>query len=210
MWKGANSGLECSGIVTAVGARVHDFCIGDEVFAAGLGSWRTYFNTPASLVAHKTPQLSHEQAAALPIAYLTAYYALRHIANLQPGQRVLIHSAAGGVGVAAVQLALAAGAKVVGTAGSETKRAFVRQLGVQHVYDSRSLDFAQQITETLGRKIDVVLNCFTGDFIPKTLDCWPTAGTSSKLANAASGRPNRCPPRGPMCATGIRLGRHDA
>jgi NADPH:quinone reductase-like Zn-dependent oxidoreductase len=162
-------GLECSGVVTGLGDGVRDFAVGDEVMAAGLGSWRTYFKTPAALVARKPPHLTHEQAAALPIAYLTAHYALRHLARVQPGQRVLIHSAAGGVGLAAVHLALAAGAEVFGTAGSPEKRDYLLSLGVRHAFDSRTLQFAEQI-RAVGDGLDVVLNCFTGDFIPMSLD----------------------------------------
>ncbi len=157
-------GLECSGTVTATGDGVRDFSVGDKVIAAGLGSWRTFFNTPAALAAPKPSRLRHEQAAALPIAYLTAHYALRHAARIRPGQRVLIHSAAGGVGLAAVHMALAAGAEVFGAAGSPAKRDFLRSLGVRHVFDSRTLRFAEQI-----QTVDIVLNCLTGEFIPKSL-----------------------------------------
>jgi NADPH:quinone reductase-like Zn-dependent oxidoreductase/NADP-dependent 3-hydroxy acid dehydrogenase YdfG/acyl carrier protein len=167
---GVPLGLECSGIISAVGAQVRDFALGDAVFAAGLGSWGSHFNTPASLVSPKPAQLRHEQAAALPIAYLTAHYALRHIAHLQAQQRVLIHSAAGGVGLAAVHLALAAGAEVFATAGSAAKRDYLRSLGVAHVFDSRSLQFADQLPLECPAGLDVVLNCFTGEFIPKSLD----------------------------------------
>ena len=162
-------GLECSGVVSALGAGVRDFSVGDEVLAAGLGSWRTWFNTPAALVAPKPSRLRHEQAAALPIAYLTAHYALREVAGIQPGQRVLIHSAAGGVGLAAVHLALASGAEVFGTAGNPAKRDFLRSLGVRHVFDSRTLDFAGQIRSVGDGCVDVVLNCFIGEFIPLSL-----------------------------------------
>jgi acyl transferase domain-containing protein/NADPH:quinone reductase-like Zn-dependent oxidoreductase/acyl carrier protein len=170
-------GLECSGTVTAIGADVRDFAVGDQVIAAGLGSWRTYFNTPAALVAPKPPNLRHEQAAALPIAYLTAHYALRHVIQLKPKRRLLIHSAAGGVGLAAVYMALAAGAEVYGTAGSDEKRDVVRALGVRHVFDSRSLHFADQIRQIGDGEVDVVLNCFSGEFIPKSLGLLSRGGS---------------------------------
>ena len=163
-------GLECSGVIAGVGSEVGGFSIGDEVIAAGLGTWRSWFNVPAVLVAPKPPNLSHEQAAAIPLAELTAYFALRHVASLRRGQRVLVHSAAGGVGLAAVHQALAAGAEIFGTAGSPAKRDILRSIGVHHVFDSRTLDFSEAIKPLAGPGLDLVLNCFPGDFIPRSLD----------------------------------------
>src|SRR5690606_22728155 len=101
---------------------------------------------------------------------LTTYHALYELAGLREGERVLIHAAAGGVGMAAVQLALRAGAEVFATAGSPEKREFLRRLGVAHVMDSRTLDFAEQVLEaTGGRGVDVVLNSLAGEFIPRSL-----------------------------------------
>ena len=107
-----------------------------------------------------------ERVAGQPVAFLTALYGLEHVARLARGQRVLIHAAAGGVGQAAVQIALRAGAVVFATAGSPRKRDWLRSIGVQHVLDSRSLDFADQILDaTAGTGVDVVLNSLAGDFI---------------------------------------------
>ena len=95
---------------------------------------------------------------------------LIHLARLSAGEKVLIHSAAGGVGLAAVQVAQRAGAEIFATAGSPEKREFLKRLGVEHVFNSRSLEFAEKISELTDRKgIDVVLNSLTGDFIPKSL-----------------------------------------
>ncbi|MBL9006659.1 MAG: SDR family NAD(P)-dependent oxidoreductase [Myxococcales bacterium] len=105
-------------------------------------------------------------AATLPIAFLTAVYALSRVGRLQKGERVLIHAAAGGVGQAAVQWAQHVGADVFATAGSDEKRAFVRGQGVRHVFDSRSLRFVDDIRAvTDGQGVDVVLNSLSGDFI---------------------------------------------
>ena len=124
----------------------------------------------ANLVVGKPETWSHEAAATLPSAFVTAHYALNRIGNLSRGDRVLIHAAAGGVGMAAVQLALKAGAVVFGTAGSEEKRAFLQSIGVHHVMNSRTADFSVEIMkETDGRGIDVVLNSLSGDFITKSL-----------------------------------------
>ncbi len=163
-------GDECAGVVVAVGAGVESFKVGDRVVGVVAGAFASYVTTSAKLLVHLPASISDEDAASIPIAYLTAYYALHHLAHLQAGQRVLIHAAAGGVGLAAVQLALAAGAKVIGTAGSEKKRAFLKSLGVEHVFDSRTLTFADEIMEvTQGEGVDVVLNSLAGDFIPHSL-----------------------------------------
>ena len=107
-----------------------------------------------------------EEAAALPIAYLTAGYALEDVARLKRSDRVLIHAAAGGVGLAAVHLALRAGAEIFATAGSDVKRARLRALGVHHVLNSRDDTFDAEISRlTDGKGVDVVLNSLSGSFI---------------------------------------------
>ncbi len=174
-------GLECSGVITAVGPGVTDVAVGDAVVAIGFGCWRSHCITPAALTAPRPAALTHAEAAALPMAYLTAHYALRHLVALKPGQRVLIHSAAGGVGLAAVHMALADGAEVLGTAGSPEKRAFVRALGAAHVLNSRDLSFADDIRSAGIGQIDVVLNVFNGDFIPASLDLLAPGGSFIEL-----------------------------
>jgi len=163
-------GLECSGVVTALGDGVTDLALGDTVFAAGGGCLGSHFTVNADYVLHKPDALTFAQAAALPTAFLTAYYALYELAKLKSGDRVLIHAGAGGVGQAAIQLAQRLGAEVFATA-SAPKREHLKQQGVRHVMDSRSLDFAEQImTITQGKGIDVVLNSLSGDYIPKNLE----------------------------------------
>jgi len=101
--------------------------------------------------------------------FLTAYYALAEVARLQPGERVLIHSAAGGVGLAAVQVAQWLGAEIYATAGSDEKRDFLRDLGLRHVMDSRSLQFADEVRAlTGGAGVDVVLNALDGEALRKS------------------------------------------
>src|SRR5690606_9992089 len=116
--------------ITAVGQGVKGLNIGDEVLALAGGSFGNYVLTSADLAVRKPQTLSAEQAATIPIAFLTAYYGLYRLAGLKKGDRVLIHAAAGGVGMAAVQLARWAGAEVFGTAGSTEKRAYLKSLGV--------------------------------------------------------------------------------
>ncbi|HLV33458.1 MAG TPA: type I polyketide synthase [Spirillospora sp.] len=163
-------GNECAGEVVAVGAGVEHLQVGDAVMAVAYGTFSTYVTTPAALAVRVPQAFSYEEAATIPMTFLTAYYALHHLANMKAGDRVLIHAAAGGVGLAAVQLALRAGAEVFGTAGSPAKRDFLAAMGVPHRLHSRNLDFADQIlSETNGEGVDIVLNSLTGDFIPASL-----------------------------------------
>lgn len=168
--EGGPLGDECAGTIVAVGPGVDGLCVGDEVFGMAQGSFGTYAVTPADLVIARPASLSVEDAATIPIAFLTAYYALNKIARLRAGDRVLIHAAAGGVGLAAVQLAQHIGAEVFATAGNDRKRDFLRSLGVQHVLNSRSLGFVDEVMAlTDGQGVDVVLNSLAGEFIPASL-----------------------------------------
>jgi len=163
-------GNECVGEVVTVGAGVQDLALGDRVMAVADGAFATTVVTDARLAVRVPAGLETEAAATVPIAFLTARYALREIAALAPGQRVLIHAAAGGVGLAAVQIARRAGAEIFATAGSPDKRALLASLGVAHVLDSRSLDFADEVlARTRGEGVDVVLNSLAGEFIPRSL-----------------------------------------
>ena len=163
-------GLECSGTISAVGERVTNFKAGEEVLAMAFGSFSSHACTRAELVVHKPAPHSFEEAATIPVTFLTAYYGLHHLAQMQRGERVLLHAAAGGVGIAAVQLAQAAGAEIFATAGSAEKHEFLKSLGVRHVLNSRSLDFADEIMRlTEGRGVDIVLNSLTGDFIAQSV-----------------------------------------
>jgi NADPH:quinone reductase-like Zn-dependent oxidoreductase len=162
-------GVECAGRVTAVGESATQFAVGDEVIALAPHTFSAYTAVLAALVAPKPPTLSSEEAATIPIAFVTAYYALYEAARLQPGERILIHSAATGTGLAAVQIARHLGAEIWATAGSEDKRAYLRSLGIDHIFDSRSLDFAAEIRALIGAGLDVVFNSLAGDAIPAGL-----------------------------------------
>ncbi|MDC0676172.1 type I polyketide synthase [Sorangium atrum] len=164
-------GRECAGRVVAVGAGVEDLRVGDEVIALASRCFGTHAVTPRRLVLPRPPSMSAEDAASIPLAFLTAFHALHHVARLRRGERVLIHAAAGGVGMAAVQIAARAGAEIFATAGSAEKRSALSAMGVQHVLSSRDLSFADEIEErTGGQGVDVVLNSLAGDFIPRSLD----------------------------------------
>ena len=163
-------GGECAGQIAALGDGVEGFQVGDNVIAIGRACFGSFTVTDSSLVVAKPAHLSFEEAATIPVAFVTACLGLNHLARLSKGERVLIHSAAGGVGLAAVQLAQLAQSEIFATAGSAQKREFLRSLGIQHVFDSRSIDFAQEILElTDGKGVDVVLNSLVGEFMQKSL-----------------------------------------
>jgi NADPH:quinone reductase-like Zn-dependent oxidoreductase/SAM-dependent methyltransferase len=167
---GASLGLEFAGIVSRVGQRVRDLRVGDKVMGFGSACFASHVVTRADAVALMPEEWSFESAATVPTVFFTVYYALKHLADLQAGERVLIHGGAGGVGIAAIQLAKYLGAEVFATAGSPEKRDFVRLLGADHVFDSRSLAFADDIlAATNGEGIDVVLNSLAGEVIRRNL-----------------------------------------
>jgi acyl transferase domain-containing protein len=154
-------GTDCAGVILRVGKAVTGLVPGDAVVAIAPGCFASHAIAPQALVVRKPQQLSLAQAAAQTIAYLTADYCLHHIGQVRRGERVLIHAAAGGVGLAALHLCRQAGAEPIVTAGSEEKRAFLRSLGVAYVYDSRSLEFCKEISGG----VDVVLNSLAGEAI---------------------------------------------
>ena len=169
-------GLECAGEVVAIGQGVRDFQIGDAVVAIASGSFSQYVTVNAALAVHKPENLSFEEAATIPGAFSTAYYSLHHLAKISAGDRILIHAAAGGVGLAAIQLAQQSGAEVFATA-SPSKWDFLKSLGVKHIMNSRTLDFAEEVISiTQGEGVDIVLNSLAGEFIPKSLSILSAKG----------------------------------
>lgn len=167
---GATLGLACAGVITAVGPDVDDFAPGDRVLATAPATLATEVVTTAHTVTHLAEGLDFAAAATLPVAFITVIYALGHLANLKAGERVLIHGGAGGVGIAAIQYAKHCGAEVIATSGSPTKRAFLREFGADHVFDSRDLEFVDAIKElTGGQGVDVVLNSLSGDAMEQSL-----------------------------------------
>ncbi|OBJ55156.1 polyketide synthase [Mycobacterium asiaticum] len=157
-------GLDFSGVVTAIGSGVTEHQVGDRV--AGLsnnGCWATFLTCDARLAATVPDGMTEAQAAAATTAYATAWYGLQELARIRSGDKVLIHSATGGVGQAAIAIARAAGAQIFTTAGSQERREMLRAMGIEHVYDSRSTEFAEQIRhDTAGYGVDIVLNSLTG------------------------------------------------
>ncbi|MEV7990160.1 SDR family NAD(P)-dependent oxidoreductase [Micromonospora sp. NPDC085948] len=160
-------GSEGSGIVVQTGPGVTAFTPGDAVMGLIPHAFGPLAVTDHRLLVPVPPHWSFEQAASVPVAFLTAFYGLFDLGQLKTGQSVLVHAAAGGVGMAAVQLAQMAGAVVFGTA-SEPKWDTLRSLGLDdgHIASSRTTDFAQKFQDTTdGRGVDVVLNSLAGPFV---------------------------------------------
>ena len=176
-------GVECSGIVVSIGKDVHGFQVGDAVIAFSLGCFSQYITVKADRVFQKPKPLTFAEAASICLVFSTVDYALHHLAKIVPGDRVLVHGAAGGIGMAAIQIAQQAGAHVFTTA-SPNKWATLRGLGVQNIYPSRTLDFAEQIlTDTNGQGVTVVLNSLTGKgFVEKNLSVLATNGRLVELS----------------------------
>ncbi len=181
-------GGECAGVVVNAGS-LSGFTPGARVFAFAPASFSQFVTVRSSNVMEVPESLSMEQAAALPVVYLTALYGLDRLANLQRGDRVLIHSAAGGLGLAAVNVAQARGAEIYATAGNEEKRAYLRSLGVQYVLPSRTEEFADEVMRlTKGLGVNIVLNSLTGALAEKTLSivskggCFLEVGKRNTLA----------------------------
>lgn len=161
-------GVDCAGKVVAIGPDAGSVRIGDEVMCMSNGTFTKYLITHYSCLMPKPPNFTFEQAAAVPCVFETVQYALIEVAHLSPGESVLIHSAAGGVGLAAIQVAKSVGAEVFATVGTPEKRSFLQTLGIKHVFDSRSTAFADDIMAATGQQgVDVILNSLAGESIIK-------------------------------------------
>lgn len=167
-------GFDVSGVVEAPGEGVTMFAKGDEVFAYQAltrgGGYAEFIVVPARDLAKKPASIDHTHAAAVPLAALTAWQGLFDKARLKPGQTVLIHGAAGGVGHFAVQLAVAKGAKVIGTASAANVE-FVKGLGAERVIDYKAEKF-----ETIAKEVDVVFDMIGGDTLERSYQCLKTGG----------------------------------
>ena len=152
-------GADSAGVVLSVGRGVEGLQPGDAVFGLAAGSIGSHVHTPAATVVRMPPNLSFEEAATTPTVFITVDEAFRQAAAVAPGDRVLVHAAAGGVGLAALQLIHALGAQPMATAGSSDKRMLVRSRGVCQVLGSRDTAFAGEAAQLGG--VDVVLNSLT-------------------------------------------------
>ncbi len=168
---GPTLGIECSGVVVRKGARANRFSIGDRVVTFGPGCFSSHVNVHQDWAGRLAPDADMMAAATIPVAFFTAYYALEHLARITADDTVLLHGGAGGVGLAAIQIAKAKGARMIATAGSPVKRDLLSSLGVHHVLESRTLDFGDQIRElTGGAGVDVVLNSLAGEAMELSLN----------------------------------------
>jgi NADPH2:quinone reductase len=187
-------GVECAGTIVEVGEGVTGLAVGERVVATGEingpGFYAELAAVPATNVVPVPDGVDLVAAAAVPGAWLCAWYCLRRLAELRRGEVVLIHAAASGVGSAAVQIALDAGAQVIATVGSPAKAEWVRQLGAHHVLDTSALtgneilDKVARLTEEHGA--DVVVDTVGGETFPISLRAAAFAGRVVALANVAA------------------------
>ena len=175
-------GQECCGEVVSIGEDVETVSVGDRVVAFWPGCFASLVRVPEIALVKAPVGLDPAASATLPIAFATAWFALREVASLEEGQKVLVHAAAGGVGMAAVQVARACGARVLGTAGTPEKRDLLAACGVDEVFDSRTAAFEEHVLRvTGGAGVDVVLNSLTGAMIPAGLRCLASNGLFIEL-----------------------------
>ena len=179
---GPTLGMECAGVVTRVGAGVTGVAIGDRCVAFAPAAFARHVVTPQFALARLPAGIDLESAATIPVAFLTAYYSLKHLARLRKGETVLIHGGAGGVGLAAIQIAQLIGAVPIVTAGSFEKQALLKQLDVEHVLHSRSLAFVDEVMRiTEGAGVNVVLNSLAADAMERSIECLAPFGRFIEL-----------------------------
>ncbi|MFD7169417.1 SDR family NAD(P)-dependent oxidoreductase [Streptomyces violascens] len=175
-------GLECAGIVTSVGPDVTGFRPGDRVYGLASASLASHTVTAHQALGHIPEGMSFTEAATLPVAFSTVHYSLDQLARLGAEETVLVHGGAGGVGLAVLQYVRLHGARVIATAGTPAKRELLRYLGVDHVLDSRSLEFAPGVMEaTDGQGVDVIVNSLAGEAITRSLELLRPGGRFIEL-----------------------------
>jgi NADPH2:quinone reductase len=182
-------GLEGAGEIEAVGAGVPNLKPGQRVCALGRAMYAEYALAPAMQVVPIPDSMSFEHGAAFPVQVLTAWHMLHTAHKTGPGQTVLVHSAAGGVGIVAVQIAKAAGARVIGTVSSDSKAALVKEHGADDVINYAAHDFAAEANRlTGGRGVDLILDGVGATTMDKGLTCLAPFGLLI-LYGRSSGRP---------------------
>ena len=188
----AEFGMEGAGVVLRAGPGSR-FAPGDEVVAILTDGFRSYATVSDAFV-EKIPAGLGMEAAGIPEVWLAAYYGLVEIARLAPGERVLIHHATGGLGLAAIEIARWIGAEIFATAGSEEKLEYLRERGISHVHSSRTLDFGQRIREeTGGEGVDVVIGAQTGQAMHVSLGLLRTCGRYIELGKKDISEDNDLP-----------------
>ncbi|KAI1110618.1 hypothetical protein F5Y14DRAFT_345509 [Nemania sp. NC0429] len=178
-------GYEASGVVRRVGPEVKELSIGDRVIVMGVGTFSTVINT-SELLCTKIPDgMSFAEAASMPIVFATAIYSLIDVASLEKGQSVLIHSACGGVGLAAIQIAQMLGAEIYTTVGSQRKIEYLMEnfnIPCNRIFNSRDDSFVEAVMrETNGKGVDVALNSLSGELLHATWRCVARWGTMVEI-----------------------------
>lgn len=204
-------GDEVGGIVTGVGSNVTHLKAGDRVFGLAVFGLATQTVARASDIRRIPQNLSFEEAATIPVVFMTSWHALKNVARLRKGEKVLIHAGAGGVGMAAIQIAHHLGAEVIASAGSPVKRALLTTLGVKHVIDSRRGDFVEAVMELTDRRgVDVVLNALAGEAIPMGLACLAEFGRFIEIGKRDIYQNSRIPLRPLRCNASFHVVAMDA
>ncbi|MEM7693758.1 MAG: SDR family NAD(P)-dependent oxidoreductase [Pseudomonadota bacterium] len=167
---GPTLGMECAAIVEAVGEGVTDLAVGDGVVAFAPACFASHVTVDARAVVKRPAGMDPFAVATIPVAFLTASYALNALARVEAGETVLVHGGAGGIGLAALQIALGRGATVYATAGSPHKRAFLERLGAEAVFSSRAHTFeADVMAATGGAGVDIVVNSLAGEAMERSV-----------------------------------------
>ncbi|RAL12642.1 polyketide synthase fmaB [Aspergillus homomorphus CBS 101889] len=178
-------GLEGAGIVRRVGSGLSPDLVGSRMVFIIKGALANRIQVPISYTHEIPASMSFEEASSMPVVYSTAIYSLFNIGNLQKGQTVLIHSAAGGVGIACIQLALYAGAEIYVTVGTDEKRRYLHEtfgIPFERMFTSRSTSFAGDIMKaTNGQGIDVIVNSLTGELLDATWRICADGGTMVEI-----------------------------
>jgi acyl transferase domain-containing protein/NADPH:quinone reductase-like Zn-dependent oxidoreductase/SAM-dependent methyltransferase/acyl carrier protein len=193
-------GGEVAGRVVGVGPGVTGLSVGDAVAALAFGGFNTHVVTAADLTIKKPEGRSYAEIATVPAAFSTAYYALVQLAAVRRGERVLIHTATGGVGLAAIQIARNAGCEIIATAGSPEKREYLRSLGIEHVFDSRSAAFGADIRDLFPAGVDVILNTLSGETIEASFAALSARGRFVELGKRGIWNAARVAGARPECA----------
>ena len=180
-------GNEAAGVVTALGKGVTGFKVGDRAaYVAGLRSYAEEANVPAEVAVKLPKGISSETAAAMMLKGMTAEYLLRRTYKVREGDTVLVHAAAGGVGLILCQWAKALGATVIGTVGSPEKAALAKKNGARHTILYRDEDFVKRVAEiTKGKKCQVVYDGVGKATFPGSLDCLAPLGMFVNFGNAS-------------------------
>lgn len=195
-------GMEAAGVVDAVASDVKGIAPGTRVAYIGMGAYAEYTRIRQSRAIPLPDFMDFEQGAAFPIAVLTAWHLLHSCHRIRPAETVIVHSAAGGVGIAAVQIAKAAGARVIGTVSSDDKIELARNLGADEVINYETHDFAAQAMRlTDGRGVDLILDAVGKPTLKKGLECLAPFG-HLVLYGRAGGIPD---PVNPMSLFGKAL-----